>query len=214
VHLHRAGRHARLTSLDLAARALLQERVTATLRGDPRVVDVLLVGSLATGRSDEWSDIDLVAVLRDDVADRDFFFDLPALMDGVGPNVAGWGFVGFPGTYIGTFHFDDQPLFWGVDVMCSSPIHVDGADLLATYRWEQIYKMWIQAAKYAARADAKIDEVAERTALHVEVAMPPSATVDRLAALLDAIRVRKEQQGDPYEAFHARCVELCALLRA
>jgi hypothetical protein len=199
--------------MDLAPRTRLHERVTAALLADPRVAEVRLAGSLAGPRSDEHSDVDLVAVLRDDVVDRDFFFALPALMDEVGPNVPGWGFHALPDTYVGTFHYDDQPLFWGVDVECSASLHVDGTDLLTTYRWEQIYKMWIHAAKYAVRGDGYIDAVAGLTARHVDVPMPASASADRLLAVLDAIRGLKAQRGDPYEAFHARCVALCGELR-
>ncbi|HZX01720.1 nucleotidyltransferase domain-containing protein, partial [Kribbella sp.] len=38
---------------------------TAALQADPAVVGASLVGSLGTGRADEWSDVDLLVVVED-----------------------------------------------------------------------------------------------------------------------------------------------------
>jgi hypothetical protein len=199
--------------MDVALRARLRDQVTEALRSDPRVADVRPAGSLAGGKADAYSDIDLVAVLRDGVADRDFFFDVPSLMATIGPSVPGWGFTALPDLYVATFHFDAYPLFWQVDVDCLSDTHVDGADLSSTYRWEQIYKTWIGAAKQTMRALDKRAEVAGLTARHVDFTMPPTSDFDELSALLDAIRLRKIERGDPYEALHARCAALLEELR-
>jgi hypothetical protein len=48
------------------------ERASAVLRGDARFLGLAAAGSFATGGMDEWSDLDLIIVIRDD--------DEPAIM--------------------------------------------------------------------------------------------------------------------------------------
>ena len=102
----------------------------------------------------------------------------------------------------------DYPLFWSVDVVCTSDTHVDGADLLAVYRWEQIYKTWILAAKLCARAEAKLDDVYGLVARHAQVERISPSMQQQLGALLAGIRDRKVSRGDPFDALHRRCEEL------
>lgn len=180
------------------------------LEADERVISVTLAGSLNGGKSDEFSDIDLSVELRRGIEDRAFFFDVPRLLEPLGESVSGWGFNCLPHTYVATFNFADYPLFWKVDVECRSDAHVDGSDLLTQYRWEQIYKMWMDAAKQAARAQVKLEGVRTLLAKHVDVDEAPSTSAEQLRALLNAIRERKIAKGDPYEDLHRRCEELAA----
>jgi len=191
----------------------LRRIVTEALVADSRVEVVGLIGSLHNGKSDAFSDIDLEVGLRRGVVDREFFLDLPRVLGDVGSTVPGWGFHALPETYVATFHFDDYPLFWSVDIACVGDVHVDGSDLIFQYRWEQIYKVWLLAAKYIARGQLKLAEVWRLVERHVSVELVPSAEVERLAALLDGIERRKIDRGDPYEGLHRRCVELANDLR-
>ena len=54
----------------VAERDGLLESMLASARDDPRVVGAALVGSWAHGRTDEWSDIDLLLAVSDDVPPR------------------------------------------------------------------------------------------------------------------------------------------------
>lgn len=197
----------------LGRRGELLDRVTEVLLADERVVRVELSGSLNGGKADEFSDIDLRGHLSEGVVDRNFFLDVPRLMERVGPSVVGWGFTALPDEYVATFHFDEYPLFWGVDIACVSSVHEDGSDLMSVYRWEQIYKMWILAAKYLARSEAKVSDVQRLVERHAEVTTPASTTAARLCSLLAGIEERKLARGDPYEALHHRCVALANSLR-
>ena len=166
------------------------------------------IGSLATGKPDEFSDIDVQVDLKSGVEDRAFFFDVPGLMAGVGSAVSGWGFITLPDLYVATFLFDDAPLFWAVDIACVSDTHTDGSDLISVYRWEQIYKMWLAAAKGHARASAKLADVRALVVRHTPVEDVASTSAAELRAVLDGIRQRKIDRGDPYEELHARCEDL------
>lgn len=193
---------------ELPRRDELLERAGTALSADERVVGVDVIGSLSEGKADEFSDIDLGVRLRSGVIDREFFFEVPSLLASVGPGVAGWGFTSLPSRYVATFHFDEYPLLWSVDVACISDVHVDGADLLSEYRWEQIYKMWIGAVKYVARGEAKVADVQRLVTRHVEIDLPASNMAARLRALLVGIEGRKRERGDPYAFLHQRCLAL------
>ncbi|HUP86722.1 MAG TPA: nucleotidyltransferase domain-containing protein [Acidimicrobiales bacterium] len=199
---------------DVSQREALAAKVRELLERDDRVDTVAFFGSLATGKSDEFSDIDLVAKLRPGIVDRDFFADLPLVVADVGPSVAGWSFQALStGSYGGSFLFDEYPLFWEVDIACISTDPTDPTDLLQTYRWEQIYKVWLSAVKAVARAQARVDYVEGLVARHQPVAPTPAHNgTTRLRALLDAIRLRKVEKGDPYQRLHERCEELLDLL--
>jgi len=114
-------------------------------------------GSLANGTADIYSDVDLVVHLQPGLVDRDLFFELPAVMEAVGPRVIdGLGFAALPRHYVGTFYFSDLPLLWHVDIDClaSAPDwHIDGTDLFSITRWEQRFKMWIEAVQRLLRAE-------------------------------------------------------------
>ena len=90
-------------SWNLALRDALCERVRGVLVDDHRVDRVELEGSLARGQGDIYADIDFVAHLRPGRTDREFFFDLPRVMDAVGPRlIDGWSFAALP-NYAATF---------------------------------------------------------------------------------------------------------------
>jgi predicted nucleotidyltransferase len=146
-----------LLDWNIADRDALRETVTRVLEADPRVVRVELKGSLATGNADLFSDIDFVAHLQPGLVDRDYFLELPALMDSVGPRVIdGLGFAALPNYYVGTHYFEGLPLLWHVDIDCraaSPEWHIDGAYLFQITRWEQRFKMWIEAIQRLLRAE-------------------------------------------------------------
>ena len=75
------------TTLPTPAHAALLERALQSLRSDPRVLAILLGGSLASGEVDEESDIDLTVVLDDATADE-FSLELESWLRGVGHPVA------------------------------------------------------------------------------------------------------------------------------
>lgn len=143
---------------DPAIRDSLRQRVTRVLAEDPWVDHVELNGSLASGRADIYSDIDVFAYLRPGFNDRDFFLQLPQVMDRVGPRIIdGLSFAALP-HYAGMFYFERMPLLWHVDIGClpaTEEWHVDGADLFALKRWEQRFKMWIEAVKRFLRAESQ-----------------------------------------------------------
>lgn len=79
------------TLSDLRRRDALASRVCARLRRDQRVVAVEAYGSLALGRADRYSDIDLVVRVHGQ-SDRAFAEAVPDLLDPLGPRlIGGWG---------------------------------------------------------------------------------------------------------------------------
>ncbi|MGI8792716.1 MAG: nucleotidyltransferase domain-containing protein [Acidimicrobiales bacterium] len=200
---------------DPGAREALSERVTEMLLGDERVASVRPFGSLVSGKADEFSDIDLMAHLRPGVVDRAFWADLPEVLGQIGPAVSGWSFQAINTQQYGaSFFFDDHPLFWVVDIGCVADSPTDPSDLLATYRWEQIYKMWIGAARSVARSDARLRSLRRQVERHhpVEEIAEPDTPIRELRVLLDGIEHRKIQNGDPYEHLHRRCSELLLMM--
>ena len=63
------------------------EAVIAAIQADPRVVGLTAGGSAATGTMDEFSDLDLVVVCRDE-HQPELLRDAPAFADGLGPLLA------------------------------------------------------------------------------------------------------------------------------
>jgi hypothetical protein len=196
-------------------RAELADRVLAALMDDRRVSVVEPFGSLAGGKSDEFTVIDVLVHLRPGVVDRQFWEDLPEVLRAVGPAVHGWSFQALAaGQYGASFLFDDYPLFWAVDVGIVSDRPTDPSDLISTYRWEQIYKVWLGAAKAVARSKKRLDDVRRLVEKHQPVATTPESdtAIEDLRKLLAAIERRKRDLGDPYQDLHERCRELVDLL--
>ena len=197
--------------LDPAVRLTLSALVTEALLADDRADRVVPFGSLAGGKVDEFSDIDLMVHLKPGVVDRHFWADLPEVLRPIGPAVCGWSFQAIgAGRYGACFLFDDYPLFWEVDIGCVAETPTDPADLLTTYRWEQIYKVWLGAAKSVARSRARLKDLRELVERHhpVEEVGGSDLAIGQLRALLDSIERRKIERSDPYVHLHRRCHEL------
>jgi predicted nucleotidyltransferase len=196
---------------DVARRVELTARVTDALVADPRVGAVEPFGSLVNGKADKYSDVDLLVHLHPGVVDRDLWADLPEVLRPVGSAVHGWSFQALGGGQYGaSFLFDDYPLFWAVDIGCVTNEPTDPSDVMSTYRWEQIYKVWLSAAKAVARSRDRLKDVRVLVEKHQPVleVQAPDAPLEELRHLLDAIERRKISRGDPYEHLHNRCLEL------
>jgi predicted nucleotidyltransferase len=191
-----------------ARRSELAEHVVALLQQAPHVSQVKPHGSLAGGRADRYSDIDL-AVQIQGISDRAFALNLPTLLQPIGPCVVeGWG-VGFlPDTYIRTFYFSDYPLFWHVDIGCLSDQHIDGSDIKNSYHWPQIFKMWIAVVRDVLRGVDRVDELTAHIARWADMSQAHGTPAQRLSHLLDLAAERARLRGAPYEAFYQRCDEL------
>ena len=193
---------------DVARRDQLASRIIALLRDDPRIADAQLYGSLAKGRADRYSDIDIVVHARS-IADRDLAEALPNVLQPLGTRlVDGWGLGFLPDTYIRTLYFDDYPLFWHVDIGCLSEIHVDGSDIKAAYHWPQIFKIWIDVVKDLLRGKNRVDELAAMMARWADVASIHGTPARRLSHFLDLCAERAKHRGAPYEALYTCCDEL------
>lgn len=196
---------------EVGRRAELAEFVITRLAAVPVVVGVRSFGSLAAGRADAYSDIDLVVDL-DGVSDRSFALHLPAHLELLGrPLITGWGLDRLPDTYVRTIYLADYPLFWHLDIGCVSRLHEDGADLGRRYHWPQIFKMWIAAVKDQARGR---DDRTESFLRHISAWADPSRLAGpaavRLGQALDLCAERALSRGAPcQEVFHR-----CSLLRA
>jgi hypothetical protein len=84
----------------------LAERICGLLQNDPRVAAVTYYGSLASGRADQFSDIDIHVNLQH-ASDRAFAEALPALVQPIGSLlVEGWGLGALPDLYIRTFFLE------------------------------------------------------------------------------------------------------------
>jgi predicted nucleotidyltransferase len=185
----------------ISARDVLQRRVTAALEADSRIERAELAGSLASGTADIYSDIDLRAYLKPGFVDREFFLEVPSLMDKVGPRVTeGWSFSALPRLYVVASYFEDLPLFWHVDIDCrpaSEEWHVDAADLQNVPRWEQRYKVWVESMLRLARVesgaevparkafDAHFEDMKMRMSKRVDLSGVSGEPRQQLAALLD-----------------------------
>jgi predicted nucleotidyltransferase len=215
----------RVQEWDLAVRESLRDRVIGVLSDDQRVERVVAYGSLAAGTADALSDIDLTALLRPGTTDREYFLELPAVMDAVGPRlIDGMGFAALPG-YVGTFYFEGVPLFWHVDIgvmPADAAWHVDSADLAAMTRWEQRFKMWIVAVKHLLRAEGRpagadastvliayLEDMKTRIAKRMDLSPVAGTPRDQLTMLLDMEIAWHERQG----MGSARVFEACRALR-
>ena len=205
----------------MAKRDALRDKVTRVLEAEPRVVGTEIMGSLANGKADIYSDVDIIAHLKPGLTDRDFFFDLPSVMEKVGPRIIdGWGFSALPDDYAGTFYFPDLPLFWHVDIDCvpaGPEWHVDGADLFEYKRWEQRFKMWTEAVKRLLRAheygDAQrqqhfenyLADLKMRVGKRMDVSLLTGGPEEQLARLLDMETAWHRAEGLGDEAVFAAC---------
>jgi predicted nucleotidyltransferase len=197
------------TSLqNLVRRSELAEHIVAILQQASHVSRVQQYGSLTTGRSDRYSDIDL-AVHVQGISDRAFALALPSLLQPIGPClVDGWG-VGFlPDTYIRTFYFNDFPAFWHVDIGCLSDQHIDGSDIKNSYHWPQIFKMWIAVVRDMLRGVDRVDELTTHVARWADISHAHGTPAQRLSQVLDLAAERARLRDAPYEAFYQRCDEL------
>jgi predicted nucleotidyltransferase len=209
---------------DLALRDALGTRVTRVLEADPRVSSLELTGSLARGGADIYSDVDLIAHLEPGIVDRDFFFDLPAVMDAVGPRVIdGWGFAALPRHYVGTYYFPSLPLFWHVDIDCAPAAvewHVDATDLFDVKRWEQRFKMWIEAVQRLLRVEkygsaekqqnfeAYLADMKMRIAKRMDLSSVAGTPREQLSRLLELEAAWHRAQGLGDEGVFAACDSL------
>jgi hypothetical protein len=209
---------------DVARRDALLATATRVLEADSRVTGVTLKGSLSTGTADLYSDIDLVAHLKPGVIDRDFFFASPAVVDAIGPRVIdGWGFAALPAHYVSTFYFPNLPLFWHVDVDCapaSAEWHVDGADLFQVKRWEQRFKMWIEAVQLLLRSekygdeqhgasfDAYLADLKMRVGKRMDLSSVAGAPEEQLSRLLELEIGWHKAEGLGEETVFAACMAL------
>lgn len=195
---------------DTAHRDALAQSVLDVLSAHHYVVEVTATGSIAEGRADQYSDIDVHAKVSG-VSDRAFAETLPDAVRSIGRClVEGWGYSALPEHFVRTFYFDDYPLFWHVDVWCDSDVHVDGSDLKAAYHWPQVFKIWVDELSDVLRgADAlpQLDPIMARW----QVPPPlPAATADRLAFYLDVMQRRAIDRGSPSDELYVRCDELRA----
>jgi hypothetical protein len=206
-----------LVAWDIGRRDQLVKMLQRVVLSDDRVESVELFGGLSRGDCDQFSDIDMQVHLHPGASDRELFEDLPAIVGAVGGGtVDGWSFSALAsGMYGASFMFDDYPLFWSADIGCLGE-QVDGepTELLSTYRWEQIYSVWLGALKAAARAEEALGKVSDLVARHAPIESVATAPVwlGRARAVLDAIEQRKIARGDPYEDLHDRCVDLLETL--
>ncbi|MEX2245910.1 MAG: hypothetical protein WEC75_04410 [Dehalococcoidia bacterium] len=182
-------------------------------------------GSLAAGSADALSDIDLRVDLRPGITDRAYFLELPDVMDSVGPRlIDGMSFAALP-AYAGTFYFEGVPLLWHVDVgviPADAAGHVDSADLLTVQRWEQRFKMWIEAVKRCLRAanpsadrdasiafDTYLADMKARIAKRIDTSPVAGTPSHQLSMLLDMEIAWHRGRG----IGSARVFEACDALR-
>jgi predicted nucleotidyltransferase len=211
---------------DVAVRDALRRRVADALASEATIARVELHGSLASGNSDIYSDIDLAVHLHPAVTDRECFVKLPTLMNSVGPRlIDGLGFAALPG-YVGTFYFEGVPLFWQVDIgviPAAATWHVDSTDLLTAKRPEQRFKMWIKAMKLFVRAEHKpgntearsalndyLADIKERVAKRMDTSPVTGSPRDQLNMLLDMEIAWHRERG----IVDARVFEACEALRS
>lgn len=195
---------------DLSRRHKLKERVVQLLTAMPEVTEVHEVGSL-TSQGDRLSDIDFHVRVAG-LSDRAFAEALPPRLGAIGSYlIEGWGLGRLPDDYVRTLYFDDQPLFWHIDVHCSSAEHVDGTDLLREYHGPQIFKMWIATVKHLLRGNtAEVDAFVQHIDRWSDTSALSGTPAARLGASLDLCAARAKDRGAPYGDVYARCAELHA----
>ena len=192
-------------------RLALAERVMAALREEPRVRSAELFGSLASRAedgypADRYSDIDIEVRLQG-ASDRDFFFDVPEIVGGVGTALMHGASVE-PDRYVAHVWFAGYPLFWHVDIACLSPDHVDGSDVAEASRWERGFGLWVLALKRLLRAMDTLDLVRQVVGGGTDGRAVRGAPADQLFALLESWRDNAAGEGKPYERPYALGVEL------
>ena len=194
--------------LDVGRRDDLASCVLDVLRAQYYVVEASISGSVAEGRADVYSDIDIHAKVSG-VSDRAFAETLPDAVRTVGRCIVeGWGYSALPEHFVRTFYFEDYPLFWHVDIWCDSDTHVDGSDLKATYHWPQIFKIWIDELTDVLRGAEQLAQLDPIMARWPDVPPLPEDVTERLGATLDVMRDRVVARGSPCGELYTRCAEL------
>ncbi|GAB3764763.1 nucleotidyltransferase family protein [Microlunatus parietis] len=196
---------------DVARRAELAEAVIARLAGVPGVVGVRPFGSLASGRADAYSDIDLVVEL-DGVSDLTFAQEIPDHLAPLGrPLITGWGLDRLPDTYVRTIYLADYPLFWHLDIGSAGPLHEADADLGRRYHWPQIFKMWIAAVKDQLRGrPERTADFLRHIAAWADLSRLSGPDAVRLGQSLELCVERARARGAPCAEIYRRCAELRA----
>lgn len=192
---------------ELDKREQLVEKVLARLASDKRVEKVELIGSLAKGNGDCYSDMDVAAHVSG-ISDRDFAELVPDLLRPIGPTlVEGWGLGFLPETFIRTLYFEHYPLFWHIDVSCLSGRHSDGNDILESYHWPQIFKIWLSVVKEYLRGQDQIEYLTSLMSW-ADLSAVTGSRAEKLSKLLDICGARAARKGAPYAQLFHRCDEL------
>jgi len=196
---------------DLDRRAVLAGAVLHLLRQFEHARDVELYGSLASGRADRYSDLDLVVHLEG-ISDKAFADIVPDLLHPLGRQlIAGWALDRLPDTYVRTIYLADYPLFWHVDIGCLSTLHESDDDLATTYHWPQVFKMWIGAVQQFARGNGDGEAFLQHISRWADLSTIRGATpAARLGQSLELCADRARRRGAPCEELYRRCVELRA----
>ena len=189
------------------ARLAIAHRVLTALASERAVRRTALRGSLATGQTDEYSDIDVLV----DVSGSDngrFATRIPALLGRHVPVLfSDWAPSLLPETYVQTCFLDGAPIFWNVDVECMATPHVPSLTRVAVQPRDHGLKLWVLDAKHllrgAATADPDIRRLAARL-LPVAEATPPD-----LRLLMRRVLDELSRSAPPaYAGFLRRCEEV------
>ena len=193
---------------DLSRRDDLALRVNELISSDPYVEKIDQFGSIAEGRSDKYSDVDLVVHVRG-ISDRTFVELVPDRLRSIGPTlIEGWSLAALPDTHARTLYFKDYPLFWHIDIGCVSDIHIDGTDLMQTYHWPQRFKMWIELVAEMQRGNDILSAIDEFFIKYGHVYQESDGVAERLSLCLDLTYKRALKRGAPCTELFERCNEL------
>ena len=197
----------------------MAERIRAALGTLPGVRRAFLRGSLARGRTDELSDIDVGI----DVSGEDngaFAVGLPASFARLFPvEFWDWTTALLPGAYVQTYFLQGQPLFWHVDVEISATPHVASVSrehaVQVQDRTDHFTKLWVLTAKHLLRGLPEAPDEARRLAARVlttGAGDPDDRPVAELMrAVLDDLAARSPAGRGP---FLERCAAVCARIDA
>jgi len=140
---------------------------------EPVVRFAVLQGSLATGTSDEYSDIDITV----DVSGTDkgrFAASVPALLGRqLSVLFSDWAHSLLPDKYVRTCFLDGVPIFWNIDIECTATPHVSPPAPITVAPDDHLLKLWVLDAKYLLRGDP----VAESRVRHLAAKILPPVDV-------------------------------------
>lgn len=185
----------------------IANRVMDLFRAQPEVKEVTLRGSLADGRADEYSDIDITVDVSGHDNGRYVYKAIALMQENLDLHFFDINCSEVPEYYVLNFYPRGVPVFWQVDIVCHAEPHcpsVSQAELRAIQDpVAHLLKAWVCCFKHLVR-DPERDETEIRRWLmpKFDLAMDGLTAFGKMELMLDEIDRRSDAR---HTEFIAQC---------